>query len=240
MFSSTWFKEHYRLIWWSVFILSGLPGISLVFRCFTNDLGINALETLQNTTGHWALVFLIISMCITPFRRFVSFLSSWVHARYGKRLSDWNWFIRMRRMIGVYCFAYALAHGLVYLAFDLVFDWSWAIQDIQEKPYILVGMATLLLLTPLAVTSTNWMMKRLGKNWKRLHQLIYVIAVMAILHYWLQSKVGVYDPMPYTIIILLLLGYRLSSFYKIFFLRSKDDDFEIPERDSSTGNLNSR
>jgi sulfoxide reductase heme-binding subunit YedZ len=229
-----WLKEHYRQAWWLIFLISTLPGLLLLRRYLSDDLGINPLETLLHTTGRWALIFLIISLTITPLRRGFTRLSRHLHARYGKRLSDWNWIIRLRRMLGLYSFFYGLMHGLVYLFFDLALDWSWAIQDIREKPYILVGLATLLLLSLLAATSTDRMIRRLGRNWRRIHRLVYAIAILALLHFWWLSKVGVYDPLPYSIIIAALLAYRFLARYGVLIKPAHDDGMEVPERTART------
>ena len=191
----------------------------------------------MESTGKLALVFIVITLTITPLRRFLSWLSSYLHARYGKRLSDWNWIIRLRRMIGLFSFFYACAHLFVYLVFDLGFEWAWAIQDIEEKPYIVVGMITFLLLIPMVLTSTNGMMKRLGKNWRRLHRLVYVCAITSLVHYWWMLKVGDYSAWPYTAIIIVLLGYRLFAHYGLLMMRPRDDGMEVSERKSRNGVL---
>ncbi len=230
-----WLKEHYRQVWWLIFALSAIPGMLLLQRYLTDDLGINPLETLLHTTGRWALTFLILSLTITPLRRGVASLSRHLHARYGKRLSDWNWIIRLRRMLGLYSFFYGFLHGLVYLFFDLALDWSWAIQDLREKPFILAGLAALLLLSLLAATSTDGMIRRLGKSWRRIHRLVYAIAVLALLHFWWLSKVGVYEPLPYSIIIVALLGYRFLAHHGLVIRQARDDGMEVSERKRKSG-----
>jgi sulfoxide reductase heme-binding subunit YedZ len=230
-----WLKERYRQVWWAIFLVSAIPALRLLQCYLTDDLGINPLETLLHTTGRWALIFLVISLAITPLRRGFARLARHLHARYGKRLSDWNWIIRLRRMLGLYSFFYALLHGLVYLFFDLALDWGWAIQDIREKPFILAGLASLLLLTLLAITSTDGMIRRLGRNWRRIHRLVYVVALLSLLHFWWLSKVGVYKPLPYTLIIAFLLGYRVLARYGMLIRRPSDDGMEVPERGPAAG-----
>lgn len=225
-----WLKEHYGFVWWLTCVLSLSPGADLGYRYYTEDLGINPLETLMQTTGLWATTFLVITLSITPLRRSLSSLSRYLHARYGKRLSDWNWIIRLRRMLGIYSFLYALAHGLTYLVFDAALNMTWVIQDIQEKPYIVYGMSAFLLLVPLFLTSTDNMMRYLGRNWRRLHRLIYVIILLTLLHFWGQNKLGVVEPLPYTIFVFVLLGYRLLACYGMLVRKPKDDGMEVPER----------
>lgn len=225
-------KDNYTLTWWSVFLVSLSPVLYLIYGYYYNSLGVNALQTLLHTTGLTSFIFLIISLVITPLRRTITHLSIWVHARYGKRLEDWNWIIRLRRMIGLYCFFYACVHAGIYLVLDTALEWHWVLQDIYEKPYIVLGLLALLLLIPLALTSTNYMVKTIGlKRWKQLHSLIYLISILILIHYWWQMKVGENDPWLYTAIISILLWYRIMSNNSIIFKRIKDNDgMEVPER----------
>ncbi len=226
-----WSKKHFRLVWWLLFILFSLPALGLLYAYYTNALGINPLETLMHTTGRWAFIMLIITLLITPLRRIIMDLSIYLHARYGKRMEDWNWMIKTRRMLGLYCFFYATIHTGIFLGLDVGFDWSWLLEDIEEKPYILIGMLAFVLLIPLAITSSTTMFNYLGKSrWRRLHQLTYVIAVLVPIHYWWQMKPGEYEPWSYTAAIILLLVYRLVAKYGEILKSPRDDGMEVEER----------
>lgn len=151
----------------------------MIWRYYLQQLGDNPLQTLQHTTGRWSLIFLLITLAITPLRQILCKLCLYLHVRFGKRLEDWNWIIRLRRMLGLYCFFYACLHLLVYLLFDLALDWQWALQDIEEKPYIILGVIAFVMLVPLAITSHSRLFQIMGiKNWKRLHKSVYLILVI--------------------------------------------------------------
>ena len=229
---AAWLKKHYRFVWWLLFLLLGTPAALLVWELERNLLGINPLETLMHTTGKWALIMLLITLLMTPLRRCLTVLSRYMHSGYGKRLSDWNWIIRLRRMIGNYSFFYAALHLFVFLHFDIGWDWFSFVEDAQEKPYIFAGASAFILLVPLAATSTDTMMRRLGRNWRRLHRLVYLILVVVLLHYWWQVKVGVFTPWPYTLVAALLLAYRLVAYSAWVRVKVVDDGMEVPERGS--------
>lgn len=226
------FPDVYRVTWWSLFALLALPLADLLLRLASGKLGINPLETLLRGTGRWALILLLLSLTITPLRRLLAGAARTRHARYGKRISDWNWIVRLRRMIGLYAFAYACVHAGVYLHFDLGWDWPSVAAEIREKPYLVAGASALALLLPLAATSTDGMMRLMGRNWRRLHRLSYLIAAIALAHFWWQVKVGDARPFPYTITALVLLGYRVLARYGFMVPRPKDDGMQTPERGS--------
>ena len=163
---------------------------------YADALGANPIEFITRNTGDWALYFLCMTLAITPLRR----------------LSGWNWLLRLRRMLGLFTFFYAVLHFTTFLWFDHFFDLAEMWRDVVRRPFIAVGFAAFILLIPLAVTSTNAMVKRLGgKRWMWLHRLIYVIAPLAILHYW-WMKAGKNDfeqPIIFGTIVLLLLGMRM-------------------------------
>lgn len=227
---SLWLKEHYRYLWWCCLLGFAWPAADLLWRFAHQQLGVNPLDTLLRTTGRWSLILLLLTLTITPLRRTLSSLCRRIHSRYGKRLSDWNWIIRLRRMLGLYSFYYAVLHAGLYAHFDLGWSWTWAREEVGEKPYLLVGALALAMLIPLAATSTKGMMRRLGPHWRRLHRLTYAVAVLAVLHFWWLSKVGVMDPLPYTALAAFLLGYRLLSHFGLLFQRPRDDGMEVPER----------
>lgn len=151
------------------FLLALLPFGRLVLFTFTDQLGANPIEFITWNTGDWTLYFLCMTLAVTPLRR----------------LTKWNWLIRLRRMIGLFAFFYATLHFTAFFWFDHFFDVQEMLKDIAKRPFILVGFTAFVLLIPLAVTSTNGMVKRLGgKRWQWLHRLIYIIAPLGILHFW--------------------------------------------------------
>lgn len=161
----------------TLFVVALIPFVRLVWAAFTNHLGANPLEFITRNTGDWTLYFLCITLAITPLRRILG----------------WPWLIKLRRMFGLYAFFYVCLHFLTFIWFDHFFDLAEMLKDIAKRPFILVGFTAFLLLIPLASTSTNAMIKRIGaKNWQRLHRLIYVIIALGLLHYfWM--KAGKHD-----------------------------------------------
>ena len=179
----------------ALFLASLLPFANMAWLTVQGALT-EPLEYITHQTGDWALYFLCITLAVTPLRRF----------------TGWNWVIRLRRMLGLFCFFYALLHFTTFLWFDHFFDWSAMWKDVLKRPFITVGFIAFVLLIPLAVTSTNAMVKRLGgKRWRWLHRLIYVIAPLAILHFW-WMKAGKNDfaePILFGTIVAVLLGLRV-------------------------------
>jgi len=169
-----------------------VPFIALVIGAVNNTLGTNPVETMTHETGEWTLRFLLLTLMITPLRR----------------LSGKSWVIKLRRMLGLYAFFYACLHFITYIWLDQYFDWMEIIRDIPKRPFITVGFAAFVLLIPLAVTSNNKMMRRLKKNWVKLHKLVYVIAVLGVLHFLWLVKADTLEPLIYASILLVLLGYR--------------------------------
>lgn len=180
----------------AVFLLCLVPLASLVLRAFEfrgTHLGTNPIETIQDTLGQWGLRLLLITLAITPLR-------DWFNA---------PWLVMLRRMLGVFAFCYVLLHFLTWLILDQGMYWSGILVDISKRPFITIGFLALLLLIPLAATSTNSMMRRLGKRWKTLHQLIYVIVLLGIWHYYWQVKADIREPLIYLCIAVMLLGWRV-------------------------------
>jgi sulfoxide reductase heme-binding subunit YedZ len=177
------------------FLLCALPLLLLVLNVFEigGSLGANPVEKIQDTLGQWGLRMLLITLAITPLR-------DWFDA---------PWLIQLRRMLGLFAFTYVLLHFLTWLILDQGLYWQGILPDIAERPFITLGFSALLLLIPLAVTSTNAMMRRLGKRWKTLHRLIYLIAVLAVCHYWWQVKADIREPLLYATIVAVLLGWRV-------------------------------
>lgn len=158
----------------------------------SHALGADPVAEIEHRLGLWALRFLMLTLAITPLRQ----------------LTGWNQLVRFRRMLGLYAFAYASLHFAAYLGLDLRGFWAQVLQDIVKRPYITVGFIAWLLLVPLAVTSTTGWIKRLGRNWTRLHKLVYGIAVLAVLHFWWLVKSDLREPALYAGIAALLLGWR--------------------------------
>lgn len=177
-----------------VFAAALVPTVWLIWAALTGNLTANPIQELEHQTGLWVLRFLIITLAITPLRR----------------LTGWNDLIRFRRMTGLFAFYYACLHLLCYVVLDQFFDVKTMVVDIAKRPYITVGMASFLLLIPLAATSTAGMIRRLGgRRWRRLHQLIYAVAVGGVIHYWWLVKADLSSPEKYAAIIGALLAFRL-------------------------------
>ena len=184
-----------------LFVVALVPFARLAVSAlwFPDALGANPAEFITRSLGDWCLRFLLITLAVTPLRR----------------MSGWSWLLRLRRMLGLFAFFYAVAHFSSYIAFDHVFDAVAILKDIVKRPFITVGFTALLLLIPLAVTSTNAMVRRLGaQNWRTLHRLVYPIAVLGVLHYWWMVKRDITEPAIYAGILALLLGYRLVAYLR--------------------------
>ena len=178
----------------TAFLLALVPLAKLGVGAYFDNLGANPIEKITRTTGYWTLTFLLISLTITPLRRF----------------SGWNWLMRLRRMLGLFAFFYASLHFLTYLVLDQFFDWASIVNDIFKRPYITVGFPAFLLLVPLAVTSNNHIIKLLGgKRWLILHRLVYLCAVGGVVHYWWLVKKDLTNPLTFAVLLGLLLGIRL-------------------------------
>ena len=183
-----------RIIKPIIFILCLLP-LALLFRnLYLDELGANPFEVLTRSTGEWTLRFVLITLTMTPLRR----------------LTGAAWPLRFRRMLGLFAFFHVCVHLLTYLWLDHFFDWDEIITDIIKRPFITLGMLAFLMLTPLAFTSTKSMMKRLGKRWKSLHKLIYVIAILGVLHFLLLVKADLREPIIYAFLLLILFLVRLK------------------------------
>lgn len=177
-----------------------IPLAFLAFDAYRGALGANPIEFFLRTTGVLTLVFLLITLAITPLRK----------------IFGWNSLIRFRRMLGLYAFFYALIHLITYSIFDKSLDLAAIVGDVWQRPFIAVGMTAFTLLVPLAVTSTNGMVKRLGgKNWARLHKLSYVIAVLGVIHFWIIVKSDIFYPALFGLVLLVLLGYRMIAGQKV-------------------------
>lgn len=181
-----------------VFLACLLPLARLVVLAFTGGLGANPIEFVTHSTGTWTLVWLLVTLSVTPLRR----------------LSGRPGLLRYRRMLGLFAFFYACLHFMTYIWWDQFFDWAAMAKDVVKRPFITVGFAAFLGLIPLAVTSNKRMMRRLGRHWQPLHRLIYLIAAAGVIHYWWLVKRDITQPAIYGLILALLLGYRLGVWWR--------------------------
>jgi len=177
----------------TLFILLLLPAIYYGWGVWQDALGANPLEAVIRGLGDWSLRILLLTLLISPLRR----------------LLNWAQILRTRRMLGLYVYFYVVLHLFGYLWFDQFFDWEEIWLDILDRPFITVGMGAVILLTPLAVTSTKGFIRKLGKNWKRLHMLVYPISMLAVLHFFWMAKLDKFEPLIYAAILSILLGERL-------------------------------
>lgn len=178
----------------SVWGVALLPLLLLLYQFATDNLGPNPISYTTNVLGDTTLRLLLASLALTPLRL----------------LCGISWQMSLRRLLGLFAFFYACLHFSVWIVLDHFFDWEQMVADVFKRPYITVGVLALMLLVPLAATSTARMAKRLGgANWRRLHKLVYVIGVLGVLHYLWLAKKGVNDPFWYAGVLAILLGIRL-------------------------------
>ena len=182
-----------------LFFLNALLPLFLLSWDWSQDsLGANPIEAVTRTTGALTLIFLIITLFMTPL----------------SQVFKWGWIIKQRRLLGLFAFFYACLHLMTYIFFDRGGDLETIPSDIAKRQFIAVGMICFILMIPLAVTSTNSMIKRLGgKNWKRLHRLTYVIAMGGVIHFWMLVKSDITYPLGFGITLGILMGYRV--FYRL-------------------------
>ena len=181
-----------------LFILLLVPLAMLAYRFYSEGLGANPIETINRYTGDWALRILLSTLAFSPLIR----------------ITCWHNIIQYRRMFGLFAFFYVCVHLSSYIVLDQFFDFSEIIDDVFKRPFITAGFSAFILLIPLAVTSTNKMVERLQYRWIQLHRLVYVIAMLAVLHFWWMVKVDTREPMIYAIILAILLGFRLFFYIK--------------------------
>lgn len=178
-----------------LFVLLCLPAAWMIMDVFNGRL-VEPVEELTHATGEWALRILLATLAITPLRK----------------LTGWNKLVRLRRMLGLFSFAYMVMHFSIYLILDQFFLWSEIIRDLTERPYIIAGFTCLVLCLPLALTSSDAMIRRLGgRNWKRLHRLVYPAAIAAVLHFVWLVKADLTEPAFYAAVLTILLGWRLRE-----------------------------
>jgi Predicted membrane protein len=179
-----------------IFTNALVPLAMLFYDAFRGNLGANPVEFFLHTTGVLTLIFLLLTLSVTPFRR----------------ISGWNELVKYRRMLGLYAFFYGFLHFITYGVFDKNFDIPAIFSDVGQRPFIAVGMLAFALMIPLAATSTNAMIKRLGgKRWARLHRLTYAVAVLGVVHFWMIVKSDVFYPFMFGSILACLLGWRIFA-----------------------------
>jgi sulfoxide reductase heme-binding subunit YedZ len=230
MHLSKYVKQHLVGVKRLVFVLCLVPVAILFWEYQTDQLGVNKLERITRVTGIWALNFQLLALTITPVRRILASWMKIMRASYGKRLSDWNWLVKLRRMIGLYAFFYTCLHLLIFIWLDQDFGWYWILQEMLEKPYLFVGTLAFILLIPVALSSTDKAMRKLGKNWRRIHRTVYLIGALSVLHYIWLSKLGKYQAIIYLVILVILLGYRVLEHYGRLIKHASDDGMEVAER----------
>jgi DMSO/TMAO reductase YedYZ heme-binding membrane subunit len=178
-----------------VLLVNGAVPIALLaWDAYHHQLGANPVNHAIHITGYVAIIFIALTLAVTPVRK----------------ITGWNWLSHFRRMLGLYAFFYASVHLLIYFVYQQNFNAVAVFWDAVNHPFIFFGMTALLLMIPLALTSTNGMIKRLGaKRWKRLHKLVYIVAIAAAIHFWMNGKVVGLNQEIFAGLVAVLLGYRL-------------------------------
>ena len=189
------FDKFYKAI---VFINCAVPLALMLWDVYHKRVGANPVEFVTRTTGMLTLVFLLISLAVTPLRKMTSI----------------QWLIRFRRMLGLYAFCYGFLHLLTYVWFDRSWKMGTIVPDILQRPFIAVGMLSFFIMVPLAITSTDKMLKRMGgKRWQKLHKTVYLSAIGGVIHYYMLVKSNVRLPLALGFVLALLLGYRVFNAY---------------------------
>ena len=182
-----------------IFAAALLPAAALVYGFFTSNLTADPLDYITDQTGTWALTFLMIALSVTPIRR----------------LTGWNAVVRLRRMLGLFSFFYAVLHMLTWVVLLNFFDISAMVVDIAKRPFITIGMATFLILLALAITSNRFAVRRLGKRWQTLHRLVYVAGIGAVIHFWWLVKADITEPRRWAVLLAGLLAFRVWWAFKV-------------------------
>ena len=182
-----------------IFVNALLPALLMLLDWYQGTAGANPVEFLTRSTGVLTLVFLVLTLLVTPLRKMLG----------------WNWLLKQRRLIGLYAFFYGTLHLLTYVAFDRQWKLLSVLSDVRLRPFIAIGMFSFLMMVPLAVTSTNAMIKKLGgKRWNQLHRLTYYVAIGGVLHYYMIVKSDTTYPILFGSAVALLLGYRMVSAWR--------------------------
>jgi len=193
--------QQVRFVWKPiVFLLCLAPAALVVGDTFgiTGQLSANPVEDILDRFGNWGIRFIMITLAVTPLRR----------------MTGWNWLVRFRRMLGLFTFFYVLMHFSTWLILDQGLLLSAVLEDLTDRPFITIGFTALVLLTAMAVTSSNGMRRRMGRRWDRLHYGAYAVGVLGVWHYWWQVKKDTSDAWIYAVIVLVLLGYRIWAYHR--------------------------
>ena len=177
-----------------VFLLCLWPLYSIIYQIFYNNLGAEPVDKIINHFGEWTLIFIFLTLSMSPL----------------KRITNSTVWIKFRRMLGLFVFFYASIHLLSYVGLDYRFDFQPILNDVLKKKFVFIGFAAWLLLIPLAITSSNKMMKILKHNWKKIHRLVYVIGIFGVLHFIWLSKTIFFKPLIFLIILIILLLFRIN------------------------------
>ena len=177
-----------------VFLVCLWPLCSIIYQLYNNKLGVGPVDKIINHFGEWTLIFIFLTLSISPL----------------KKITNSTIWIRYRRMLGLFVFFYASIHLLSYVGLDYRFDFQPIINDVLKKKFVFIGFAAWLLLIPLAITSSNKMMKILKHNWKKIHRLIYVIGIFGVLHFIWLSKTIFFKPLIFLVILIILLLFRVN------------------------------
>ncbi|MEY3744301.1 MAG: hypothetical protein RLZZ541_1356 [Pseudomonadota bacterium] len=188
-------KKQFRLFKAFVFLLCLVPFLRLFFLALQDDLSANPVEFLERATGFWTLFILLLTLSLTPIRL----------------LTGIAWPIQLRRMTGLFMYFYACLHITTYVWLDHSFFWPDISHDILKHPYVLVGFSAFLFTTTLAITSNNFMIRKLGRRWKQLHRLVYLIGILGVVHFWWLVKKDIREPLLYGCILFVLLAIRIYS-----------------------------
>jgi methionine sulfoxide reductase heme-binding subunit len=205
-----------RLTKIAIFLAALIPLERLLWRAFHDGLGANPIELITHSTGDWTLIFILTTLSITPLRQ----------------ITRQYWLIGVRRMIGLFAFFYATLHFLTYIWLDKFFDIHEVLKDVAKRPFITVGFSAFVLMIPLALTSTAWSIRWLGgKNWRRLHRLIYLTGILGVIHYTWLVKADRSKPIEYGIVLAILLLYRVGFWV---WERRRQRGFSPPARPQAT------
>jgi sulfoxide reductase heme-binding subunit YedZ len=187
-------RVQFAWIWRAVWAACLLPLVLLVGAGLRDALGANPIEYITRATGDWTLRLLLLTLAVTPLRQ----------------LTGWHWLVRLRRTLGLYAFFYGCLHLTTYVWLDQFFDWPGIVADIVKRPFVTLGFAAFVLMLPLAITSTNGMIRRLGgRAWQRLHRAVYAVGVLGVAHYWWLVKKDLTEPITYALVLAALFALRL-------------------------------
>jgi sulfoxide reductase heme-binding subunit YedZ len=202
----------------ALFLICLVPFAQLIYNAFTDNLGANPIDAITRHTGSWTLIFLLVTLSVTP----------------ARKLFAWNGLVRYRRMLGLFAFFYAVLHFTTFLVLDHFFDFNAILKDIMKRPYITAGFTGFVLMIPLAITSTTGMIRRLGRRWQQLHRLVYITAVAGVIHFYWLVKADIRRPAQYGFVLAFLLGYRLLTIVRAALSRPSSARIKVRSNESAT------